>query len=125
MSAEGFAIDAGMLPELLRVKTFLVKVNPAEGQSAGNLVFNNYYPKPAPDLLPSTEDQCNHTLSVDDAHLEAALSGDVVHMLLTGEHYELLYPNAAQWAKKEHCMRRGVKSGGKEVLPALMPSDSS
>jgi uncharacterized membrane protein YhiD involved in acid resistance len=123
--ALGFAVSAGMLPALLQAKVFLVVVDPLkplteEEQNKKKIASSACSdPSQRPELLPSTKAQRKHTLSVDDSHLEAARDGNVVHMLLSGEHYELLYPNKAQWAKRQYRMRTGTMSGDKDSLLAL------
>jgi hypothetical protein len=109
-----------VLPTLLGIKALLVVVDPAEPSEA---LPDEWYPAaPAPQITECEKEQRTHTISVEEQQLATARSGSgssVVHMLLSGVHYMLLYPKAEVWADPDTCIRQGPMTGDKERVPAL------
>jgi hypothetical protein len=109
--AAGPAVHASILPTLLGIKMVMVTVGRATHNRKA-MADAEYSAAPVPQLTPcANDDEHTDTIYVDDQHLAAARSGGVVHMLLSGQHYMLVYPNAAQWANTAVCMRRGPMTG--------------
>jgi hypothetical protein len=110
--AEGPAIDACVLLTLLGIRTLLVVVDPAK---PGDALPDEWCPAaPAPQLTKCKKEQRTHAISVEEQQLATARSGSgssVVHMLLSGVHYMLLYPNTGRWAVTGTCIRQGPMTG--------------
>jgi hypothetical protein len=98
----------------------MVRVAPAKPGDA--LPDTWYTAAPAPPLTECEEKQRTHAISVEEQQLATARSGSgssVVHMLLSGVHYMLLYPKAEVWADPDTCIRQGRMTGSDQTLPAL------